>query len=139
MFNEEPKITEERRKELEDAFPDMYFDEYGYNRFNEPMVSRRVFPLELRECPAVVRSDENVAIIAINPKRGYILHRDGAKTEPSDLENLVFSSNYSNLPFCSYAWAVLAIGKKPEPRNWESKEEYNERIKAIKKELTWLK
>jgi hypothetical protein len=36
-------------------------------------------------------------------------------------------------------WATLAIGKKPPKPDWETDKQYNERIKELKKELTWLK
>jgi hypothetical protein len=139
LFNEEmPKMTDEERADAARAFPGMFFDEYGHNKWNEPTVARCVFPPELKECPKVVRSNKEVAIIALNPKRGYVLHRDGAKTEPTNLEKLVFSKEHSELDFDGADWALLAIGKQAEKRSWESDEVYKTRVKALKEELTWI-
>jgi hypothetical protein len=138
MFVERPKMSEELRKYAEEVYPGMYFDEYGCNKFNEPIVSTLVFPKKnLSDYPAVIRSNREVAVIAINPKRGYVLHKDGAKTEPSDIEKLIWS--HPEIPFGVSHWAIVAVGKKPQKLPWEDEKEYNERIKAIKKELTWLK
>jgi hypothetical protein len=133
-----PKMTDEERADAARAFPGMFFDEYGHNRMNEPFVTIKVYPVELKECPKVVMSNKEVAIIALNPKRGYVLHRDGAKTEPSDLKKLMFNSQYSSLPCEGFDWALLAIGKKAKKRSWESDETYNTRVKALKEELTWI-
>jgi hypothetical protein len=133
-----PKMTEEQRKRAAELFPGMYFDEYGCNKFNEPIYSTLVFPKRnLSDYPAVIRSNKEVAVIAINHKRGYILHRDGAKTEPSDIEKLIWG--HPEIPMEPSHWATIAIGKKPPKPDWETEKQYNDRIREIKKTMTWLK
>jgi hypothetical protein len=104
----------------------------------EPMFGYPTLPENLCDYPVVLCSSDIVAIIGINPKCGYILHRvDGAKTESFYITECHFSSDL-NIPFDVPDWAVLAIGKQPEPHNWELEEEYRKRIKKIKKTIPWL-
>jgi hypothetical protein len=75
---------------------DKYFntiDFSKYNRFNCPIYSPPLFPEKLSDYPVIICGNKDIALVAINRRKGFILHRDGAKTELSDVEELLVSQN----------------------------------------------
>jgi hypothetical protein len=78
-------------KTYNDYFSKIDFSKY--NRFDCPIYSPPLYPENLSDYPAVICSTEDTAVIAINKRKGFVLHRDGAKTELSDLEELVLAQN----------------------------------------------
>ncbi|MDR1484797.1 MAG: hypothetical protein LBT09_08240 [Planctomycetaceae bacterium] len=73
-----------------------------YNRFNCPIISYPFYPHDINEYPFVICSNLETAIIAINPTRGMIIHRDGSKSEPSNLQKLC---DDIRLPDQDHEWA----------------------------------
>jgi hypothetical protein len=92
---------------------------------NEPLRCTRMYdipflyqpiPPNLDVYPTVIKSNETTAVIGINPKRGFILHSDGAKTELMDLQKLMLE----NLPFDAKQWAIDWVEKEYKKKyvNW---------------------
>jgi hypothetical protein len=67
-------------------------------------------PHDLNVYPTVIASDETTAVIGVNPKRGFILHSDGAKTELKDLQQLYL--DHINLSGDAYDWAIEWVEKE---------------------------
>jgi hypothetical protein len=75
-----------------------------YTRFDCPLVTVELYPKDLSKYPKVVSGDKERAIIAINPKRGFIVHRDGAKSELGDVQKMDIEAK---LPAGGYKWTKI--------------------------------
>jgi hypothetical protein len=69
----------------------------------------RLIPPDLDMYPTVILSNETTAVIGVNPKRGFVLHSDGAKTDLIDLQKLIIDN--INLPCGVSPWAIEWIEK----------------------------
>jgi hypothetical protein len=65
-------------------------------------VSKLRYPKELSKYPFVICSDKEKALIAINPKRGMFVTKDGSRSEPGDLQKMDRSTM---LPSGNLLWA----------------------------------
>jgi hypothetical protein len=79
-------------------------------RMYDPLFTYPLIPPNLDVYPTVILSSKTTAIIGINPKCGFILHSDGAKTELSDLQKLVEEN--INIPGAFYDWAIAWVEKE---------------------------
>jgi hypothetical protein len=80
--------------------------ERKYTRFDCPITSKPLYPDDPDAYPFVLACDREQAIIAVNRRRGFILHRDGTRTETDDLEKLF---DASDLPVYGLQWACEAL------------------------------
>jgi methyltransferase-like protein len=94
------------------------------NRMTDIPFTYRLIPPDLDVYPTIILSNETTALIGINPKKGFVLHSDGAKTELKDLKQLLIEN--INIPGGVYAWAKEWVEKtyKKKYVDWE-KMEYN--------------
>jgi hypothetical protein len=75
------KWTKEEIEEASKKYP--YLQRYFDNVYASPLI-----PENLDAYPFVIACDKNtMSIVALNPKRGYIMLKNGRKTEPESLEN----------------------------------------------------
>ncbi|MDR1581799.1 MAG: hypothetical protein LBS55_00825 [Prevotellaceae bacterium] len=111
---------------------------------NEPLRCTRMYdvpflyqpiPPNLDMYPTVILSNETTAVIGINPKRGFILHSDGAKTELMDLQKLMLE----NLPFGVRRWAKEWVEKEYKKKyvNWIAmeRERWKKEVEEWEKEV----
>jgi hypothetical protein len=64
-----------------------------YTQFDCPIIGYPLYPDDLSQYPLVVQCNDEKAIIALSPKRGFILHKDGSKSPTENLQKLVDSDN----------------------------------------------
>jgi hypothetical protein len=88
------------------------------NRMTDIPFTYRLIPPDLDVYPTIIFSNETTALIGINPKKGFVLHSDGAKTELRDLKQLIVEN--ISLPCASYRWAREWVEKtyKKKYINW---------------------
>jgi hypothetical protein len=86
---------EEVRRAIE---KDPYLERYLGPVYAEPLI-----PEDLNKYPFVIACDDDtMAIVALNPKRGYIMLQNGRKTEPESLEKLL---EETSIPLGAWPWA----------------------------------
>jgi len=96
----------------------------SHSQFSGPVVfGPPIYPQHSSEYPAIIRSDEKLAIVAVDRETGYLMVRVVrrncvmiAKTELQPLADLE-----KNFPLvCNkQRWALKEIGQKPSPPPWE--------------------
>ncbi|MDR2170685.1 MAG: hypothetical protein LBP59_11125 [Planctomycetaceae bacterium] len=96
-----------KRDEFEPQEEDLDYSQY--NRFNLPMSFRPLYPTDLNKYPFVIASNEERAIIALSPKRGFIIHKDGARGSTENLQELCNST--PDIPLGPYRWAKELLAK----------------------------
>jgi len=67
-----------------------------------PFPTPERIPQDIRVYPLVIASSEQSAIIGLNPKRGYVLMRNGLKTEECNLKEL--DEMYPAYPTGAWGW-----------------------------------
>jgi hypothetical protein len=78
-----------------------------HSRFQDPAYIPPIFPENLRDYPVVVCYNSEIAVVAINKHKGFVLHRDGAKTEPSDVEKLLLSQEEVACGSCRWGEVLI--------------------------------
>jgi hypothetical protein len=75
-----------------------------YERFFDTVYAEPLIPEDLSKYPFIIACDEDtMSIVALNPKRGYIMLKNGRKTEPESLEKLL---EETSIPTGAWRWAV---------------------------------
>jgi hypothetical protein len=89
---------EEARKAIE---KNPYLERYLGPVYAEPLI-----PEDLSKYPFVIACDDDTtAIVALNPKRGYIMLKNGRRTEPEPLEKLLDDTRMT-IPKGAWRWAI---------------------------------
>ena len=79
------------------------------------MISERI-PKDIAVYPLVIASSEQNSIIGLNPKRGYLLLRNGIKTEEQSLRELL--DMHLGYPTGAWGWEkefVSGLKHRPNP------------------------
>jgi hypothetical protein len=70
----------------------------------------RQLPDDLSKYPLVIASTKEIAIVAVHPKQGYLLYKNGTKTELGDLQKIL--DDTPSIPTGSYQWAYDTVQKE---------------------------
>jgi len=95
----------------------------SHSQFSGPIVfGPPIYPKHLSDYPAVIRSDDKLAIVATDRKTGYLMvkvvRRNCTMIAKTELQDLAKLEEKFPLACNKSRWALEAIGKQVPPPPW---------------------